>query len=158
MKQLVQQGPRWLDHCVQLPLWRQQLARIANDTELDRLLQQLQQHLQGHLQTEHGRWLFSGNHQQEQCELALFDYQGGYRKSFVVDRTFIDTNGTRWIVDYKTAAPSNGQTLAAFLDEQSLHYHEQLQNYRRLLAIQSPAASCRIALYFTALGLLHELA
>ena len=158
LKQLVQQGPRWLDHCVQLPLWRQQLARIANDTELDRLLQQLQQHLQGHLQTEHGRWLFSGNHQQEQCELALFDYQGGYRKSFVVDRTFIDTNGTRWIVDYKTAAPSNGQTLATFLDEQSLHYQEQLQNYRRLLAIQSPAASCRIALYFTALGLLHELA
>ena len=157
LKQLVQQGPEWLEHAAGLPLWRRQLARSADGGELDELLQKLQQHLHGHLQSEQGRWLFSNHHQQDQCELALLDYRSGYRKSFVVDRTFVDTDGTRWIIDYKTATPAAGQALADFLAAEAQRYRNQLDNYRQLLAVQAPTPSCRIALYFTALGLLHEL-
>lgn len=159
LKQLVQQGPQWLGLSAQLPLWRQQLARVASAGELDRLLQQLQEHLHGHLQSQQGRWLFSGEHRQDQCELGLLDYRSGYRKSFVIDRTFIDSSGTRWIIDYKTAIPAEGQSLAMFVAEQAQRYREQLENYRQLLTAGSTndVPACKTALYFTAIGLLHEL-
>ena len=157
LKQLVQQGPQWLQYCDALPLWRQQLARVAGADELDALLLQVQQHLHGHEQSPQGRWLFSGDHRQDQCELALLDYRSGYRKSFVIDRTFIDSTGVRWIIDYKTASPATGQSLAAFIDDQAQRYREQLDNYRQLLAAADTATPCKTGLYFTAFGLLHEL-
>ena len=157
LKQLVQQGPAWLDTCEQLPLWRQQLARVADTSQLDVLLPQLQQHLRGYLRSEHGRWLFGGRHALDACELSVLDYRRGYRKSYVIDRTFLDTAGVRWIIDYKTAVPATGQSLADFLAKQGQRYFEQLDNYRQLLAILSPAPACKIALYFSAIDVLHEL-
>jgi ATP-dependent exoDNAse (exonuclease V) beta subunit len=63
----------------------------------------------------------------------------------LVDRTFIDANGTRWIVDYKTSAHEGGG-LQEFLDDQQRRYRDQLERYARLLA--PLGRPIRLGLYF----------
>lgn len=159
LKMLVQHGSQWLDQSSSLPFWRKQLASLCAPAELNQHLQVLQQHLLSHQRSEAGRWLFSAAHQHDKCELELLDYRSGYRRTWIVDRTFVDAYGIRWIIDYKTAVPAAHQSLAGFLTDQASRYQDQLQTYRSLLAIADPATAgqCKTALYFTAIDLLHEL-
>jgi ATP-dependent exoDNAse (exonuclease V) beta subunit len=59
-------------------------------------------------------------------------------------------------VDYKTSSPRVGETEADFLARESSAYREQLAAYREAVAALGPEP-VRCALYFTALGRLHEL-
>ena len=64
--------------------------------------------------------------------------------SVVVDRTFVDDDGRRWIVDYKTSS-HEGAGLDAFLDRERERYAAQLATYARLMGGERPA---RLGLYF----------
>jgi ATP-dependent exoDNAse (exonuclease V) beta subunit len=64
----------------------------------------------------------------------------------VIDRTFVDEQGVRWIVDYKTGMHEGGD-LQAFLDSEQARYREQLERYAALLR-QTGAQPIRVALYF----------
>jgi ATP-dependent exoDNAse (exonuclease V) beta subunit len=66
-------------------------------------------------------------------------------RNLVLDRTFID-NGTRWIIDYKTSSHSGGD-LEGFLQNEAERYREQLQQYRKAVAINE-SRPIRTALYF----------
>jgi ATP-dependent helicase/nuclease subunit A len=68
----------------------------------------------------------------------------------VIDRTFVDADGVRWIIDYKTSAHQGGD-LEAFLDKEKERYQEQLERYARLL-VQRDGRAIRLALYFPLLG------
>ena len=46
----------------------------------------------------------------------------------VIDRTFLDESGQRWIVDFKTSTHEGGG-LDAFLDEEVVRYRPQLERY-----------------------------
>ena len=50
----------------------------------------------------------------------------------MIDRTFIDENGVRWIIDYKTSA-HEGSDLENFLEQEKERYREQLERYARLM-------------------------
>ena len=105
-----------------------------------------------------GRWVLSSKHRQARSEYALTrpGANGGFI-DLVVDRTFIDVDtGERWIVDYKTSRPLAGEALEAFSRREADTYWEQLQAYRAALGALGPEP-VRCALYFTALGALHEL-
>ena len=51
----------------------------------------------------------------------------------VIDRTFIDENGVRWIIDYKTSE-HEGADLENFLEQEKERYREQLERYARLMS------------------------
>ena len=159
LKQLVQAGETWLLTSSELPFWRAQLAPLCSAAELNQQMQVLQLHLQSCQRSEQGRWLFLVPHAEDVCELGLQDYRSGLRRYYVVDRSFVDENGERWIVDYKTATPAAGQGVEDFLAEQAARYLPQLKTYQALMAELDPATArrCRLALYFTALDRLHEL-
>ena len=108
---------------------------------------------------EYGRWLLDGNHPASACELPLtrVDEKGDFA-SLVIDRTFIDArSGTRWVVDYKTSKPGEGEALAEFLAREEATYRGQLASYGA--AVKSlgtePVAT---ALYFASLGCFHQVA
>ena len=48
----------------------------------------------------------------------------------VIDRTFVDTDGKRWIVDYKTSS-HEGADIEAFLDREQERYRGQLETYAK---------------------------
>jgi ATP-dependent helicase/nuclease subunit A len=111
------------------------------------------------LSDERGRWLLGigGGIQEAASELALSGVIDGQVLEGVIDRTFIDESGHRWIVDFKTSTHEGGG-LEAFLDAEAARYRAQLQRYARLMRLLSPAQSVRAALYFPLLRQWREVA
>jgi len=78
-----------------------------------------------------GRWILSGSHHDAQCEFALSGLVDGQWVNAVIDRTFVDKDGTRWIIDYKSGHHEGGN-LSDFLDQEALRYRDQLAMYAAL--------------------------
>jgi ATP-dependent exoDNAse (exonuclease V) beta subunit len=73
----------------------------------------------------------------------------------VIDRTFIDSDGTRWVIDFKTSRHEGGG-LDAFLEEEMVRYRAQLETYVAL-AREIDTAPVRAGLYFPLLDVFREL-
>lgn len=66
----------------------------------------------------------------------------------VVDRTFVDHAGVRWIVDYKSSEPEPGQAAELFMENEARRYRDQLAGYARLYAALDARRPVRAGLYF----------
>jgi ATP-dependent helicase/nuclease subunit A len=101
------------------------------------------------LADERGRWLLGLTNEltEAESELALTGVFDGELVAGVIDRTFVDEHGVRWIVDFKTGTHEGGG-LEQFLDEEVRRYREQLHRYARLMRLFSPGRPIRAALYF----------
>jgi ATP-dependent helicase/nuclease subunit A len=110
--------------------------------------------LAGTLGDERGRWLFDPTHQQADSELALSGVRGGHIVNAIIDRTFVDAQGTRWVVDFKTS-PHEGGDLENFLREEVKRYQAQLQRYAHLARGLGPQP-VRAGLYYPLLAAWRE--
>lgn len=122
--------------------------------QLEAAAAELQQAFERTLDSELGRWILSGTHRDAACELTLTGTVDGELVNAVVDRTFIDEHGTRWIIDYKSGYHA-GSDLDAFLDDEAERYREQLGLYRRLFE-QMGETDIRTALYLPRHGVLKD--
>jgi ATP-dependent helicase/nuclease subunit A len=69
-----------------------------------------------------------------------------------LDRTFIDADDVRWIIDFKTGS-HEGADVDAFLDNEQRRYSAQLEAYAALVQAMSPEQKpMRLGLYFPMLG------
>lgn len=84
------------------------------------------------LSSQRGRWILDSNHQESKSEYAVSGVWGGRLVKSVVDRTFVDQHGTRWVIDYKTGS-HQGADLDGFLEKEVERYKPQLKRYARLL-------------------------
>ena len=95
-----------------------------------------------------------GNQTDAKAELAISRVEAGEVKNYVIDRTFLDVSeGVRWVIDYKTSAPTDGEPVEAFEARECEAYRAQLKNYAELLRemkweIDAPI---KTALYFPAI-------
>jgi ATP-dependent exoDNAse (exonuclease V) beta subunit len=105
--------------------------------------------LTGTLTDPRGRWILS-SHSEAESEYAIAGVRDGEIVGIRIDRTFIDENGTRWIIDFKTSAHEGGDR-EGFLDSERDRYASQLQLYRDLLS-GSEQRPVRTALYFPLLA------
>jgi len=128
-------------------------AGVADDA-LRPAIEQVVTAIENVLADERGRWILSNTHQQASSELALSIIVDGEVRRLVIDRSFIDKEGTRWIIDYKTGAHSGGG-LEAFLDNEQERYRYQLQRYANTLQ-KMGAEKIRMALYFPTLKAWRE--
>jgi ATP-dependent exoDNAse (exonuclease V) beta subunit len=94
-----------------------------------------------------GQWLL-GPQRDAHNEYRLTAVIDGVRRKLVIDRTFTDAEGRRWIVDYKTGV-REGADVEAFLEQERERYRAQLERYARALA-QGEAAM--LGLYFPLLA------
>ncbi|WP_461482884.1 UvrD-helicase domain-containing protein [Porticoccus sp.] len=135
------------------PFWDIQLRQLGLcDTRS--ALSILQRAVINCIEDKNSHWIFDHSHPQSACEYALGyqDHKGNFRTA-VIDRTFI-RKGSRWIIDYKTAQPHEGQTEAEFLQHQQEQYGEQLSRYAQLLE-GSDDFPIQCALYFPLIQKLH---
>ncbi len=93
-----------------------------------------------------GRWILSDRHHQARSELPLSLCLDGVLRHVVIDRSFIDADGIRWIIDYKTGLHA-GADLEAFLDRERQRYRGQLEAYAEAMA-RMQANPIRLGLYF----------
>jgi ATP-dependent helicase/nuclease subunit A len=103
---------------------------------------------------ERGRWILRGAHAQAASELALTGLVAGRLRSVVIDRSFVDEAGTRWVIDYKTSRHEGG-ALEEFLEREEQRYRGQLADYVALARALGPQP-VRAALYFPLLGAFRE--
>ena len=81
------------------------------------------------LADERGRWVL-GSHPQARSEHRVRVFADGRSSSLVIDRVFLDAEGHRWVVDFKTSR-HEGADREGFLDRERERYIGQLENYGR---------------------------
>ena len=106
-----------------------------------------------------GRWLLgvTGEVEDAESELALSSIIEGRIVGGIIDRTFVDRNGTRWIVDFKTSVHEGGG-LETFLAHEVERYTPQLSRYAALMRRFKPNEKVKAALYFPLLRAWREVA
>jgi ATP-dependent exoDNAse (exonuclease V) beta subunit len=98
--------------------------------------------LDGAISDERGRWLLRLRPgARSEYRLRLAGPEGV--RLVVIDRTFVDDDGRRWIVDYKTGV-HEGAEPERFLDRELERYREQLLGY----AAAFPGEPVALGLYF----------
>jgi len=122
--------------------------------ELPAALERVSEALERVLADDRGRWLLDPDQQEARSELALSGVDGGGLASVIIDRSFVDADGVRWIVDYKSGRHEGGDP-RAFLDREQQRYRDQLQRYARLMSALDPRP-IRLGLYFPAMGAWRE--
>ncbi len=93
------------------------------------------------------KWILNPTHQDAHSEWALTGKIEGIYQHIIIDRSFIDKQGHRWIVDYKTSCPKTNETTEAFYQRMQTQYTEQLNAYAYLLA-HLDERPIRLGLYF----------
>jgi ATP-dependent helicase/nuclease subunit A len=93
-----------------------------------------------------GRWILKRWLLDDLREHALSGYWEGEFSRVVLDRSFIDEAGVRWVIDYKTSQHLGGG-LDLFLDREVERYRSQLERYGRLARRLGPQP-VRLGLYF----------
>jgi len=122
--------------------------------QLDRAVAVVRDAFDRTLDSETGRWILSGEHDAAACELPLTGIVDGELVNAVIDRTFVDAHGTRWIIDYKSGHHEGGD-LEGFLAEEVARYETQLGRYRHLFETMGETG-IRTALYLPRHGELRE--
>jgi ATP-dependent helicase/nuclease subunit A len=101
-----------------------------------------------------GRWILKRWLREDLREHALSGYWEGEFSRVVLDRSFIDETGVRWVIDYKTSQHLGGG-LELFLDREVERYRSQLERYGRLARRLGPEPVC-LGLYFPLMGAWRE--
>jgi ATP-dependent helicase/nuclease subunit A len=135
--------------------YAQQLRRHGvPEADLKRATETVINALSRTVEDQWGRWIFSPQHRETNSELALTGIAAGTLTNVIIDRSFIDSSGTRWVIDFKTSSHEGG-ALEAFLDREMVRYRSQLETYVALARALGPHP-VRAALYFPLLGQFRE--
>jgi ATP-dependent helicase/nuclease subunit A len=92
-----------------------------------------------------GQWILK-NHKEAKNEFRLTAVIESKVQSFVIDRTFIDENGHRWIIDYKTSRP-NDHNVEAFITAEKIKYRQKMLNYAEAMC-KIDQRPIKLGLYF----------
>jgi ATP-dependent helicase/nuclease subunit A len=155
---------RWMQQIAREGLQRWDLERVAALGEaLDEMLLaegvpaarceaarlRVQQALAATLQDPRGQWLLQA-HAQARSEWELTVLVEGQPRRLKLDRSFVDADGQRWVVDFKTSMHEGGNA-AAFLAAELERYRGQLEGYRSALR-GLEGGRARLALYLPLLA------
>lgn len=154
LQRITQQGlEHWtVDRVDQLDSYIEQVLQRQGvvSSELDEALGRVKQAVQMLLQDERGRWIIDSGHTESACEYALTAVINNTIKRVVIDRTFVDSDNKRWIIDYKTGQHEGGE-LEQFLDQEQQRYRPQLELYASVVA-KSEQRPIFLGLYFPLFG------
>lgn len=92
------------------------------------------------LKNDKMRWILDGTHSESECELELIDRELNLH---IIDRCFI-SNGVRWVIDYKTTTPNEGEDVSAFESRMVDEHQEQLKRYAGLFLSNNEEVRCMI--------------
>ncbi|CAI2718454.1 UvrD-helicase domain-containing protein [Nitrospina watsonii] len=93
-----------------------------------------------------GRWILDA-HEDAASEFALTFAKKDIFSNRIIDRTFVDAEGTRWIIDYKTGE-HQGSSLESFFEAEEKRYAPQLQAYAEILRAKGETRPIKLALYY----------
>lgn len=146
----------WTDNNAgeQMSYLKRQLSQLGVlPAELPAVTKMTHVALQKALSDPRGQWILQ-SHTDAKSEFAITAAVDGAVEKFVLDRTFVDEAGVRWIIDYKTAALLHSD-LEHFLEKEQGKYLEKMQKYCEAMKLID-SRPIRLGLYFPALPAWRE--
>lgn len=135
--------------------WHNQLLSLGmHRDKIQSSIDKLQLAVNSMREDPRGLWILDGRHRQARNEWPLSALINGRLENLIIDRTFIDEHGVRWIIDYKTST-HEGAGLDEFIDSEYQRYRSQLDNYAAVLRL-SESNPIRLGLYFPLLRAWRE--
>jgi ATP-dependent exoDNAse (exonuclease V) beta subunit len=100
-----------------------------------------------------GRWILGldAQHHDAASEIVLTGVVNQTVVNSIIDRSFIDAQGIRWIIDFKTSSHEGGGR-EAFLQSEIERYRNQMERYAKLMRAWKPKEPVKTALYFPLMG------
>lgn len=137
------------------PIYSSALAALGVPAaEMQEAVDRVEAALVQALSDDRGKWILR-SHSNAVCEYSRCGVFDGQVVSARIDRTFVDDQGTRWVIDYKSSS-HEGAGIDAFLDNERERYREQMVRYRSLFGLLENRP-VRTALYFPLLNAWREL-
>jgi ATP-dependent exoDNAse (exonuclease V) beta subunit len=136
----LQQQTRWLEY---------QLRSLGVPvSKQDGAIATIMQAVNNTLSDDKGRWILH-HWQQARNEWTLMDVdeRTGKLQRHILDRSFIDAQGVRWIIDYKTSQLMDGDCLT-FVQQKRQLYQPQLARYAHLVRQLDSEHPIQTALFF----------
>lgn len=113
--------------------WRADFLSLNVEPQyLDNAIKRMRRAVGNLMQDQRARWIFDPSHQHARNEYTLSAWEEGQLKTWRIDRTFVDADNVRWIIDYKSTVHWDDD-VDTFIDSQIEERHRpQLENYGRL--------------------------
>ncbi len=158
LQQICLQGAAWwqtqsiaLQH-VYLRTHLLNLGMLAKDIPF--ALEQISLAIENTLHDSRGKWILHP-HALSAAEFPITTVIDNVATLLIIDRTFVDENNVRWIIDYKSAVDTQNN-LAAFLAEQQKEYQEKMWHYYQAMG-ELDSREIRVGLYFPLLPAWQEI-
>ena len=136
--------------------WQRRFEQYSFDaSDIESAISRIELTLNKTTQSPELQWIFDASAQRSAAELVMQEQSSGYVQTHIIDRTFIDAQGIRWIIDYKSSEVADTQSEDEFVEEQIELYSKQLQRYRNLFAEENNQG-IKTALLFTSIPRLVE--
>ena len=127
--------------------WRNEIrAQGYTDTDVNQILEVSQRQISQILGDKKGRWLLDPDHMESSTEIEFDTLENGEIEKIILDRTFVDEQGVRWIIDYKTT--TLGMPDPSDIEELKLRHEGQLKRYANVIA-NIEKRPIKLALYLT---------
>ena len=109
--------------------WKNRIKHLStNKNLLDKSVQFIYETIEKCITKNELDWIFDESNSSSQSEFKISWSKNGRINSYIIDRTLVDENDVRWIIDYKTGAPRN-ESMEAFIEFQKLSHTPQLEKY-----------------------------
>ena len=129
-------------------IWRNTLrARGFETRQILQMLERIQYQVDLAIESEVGRWILDSSHEGSDSEASYAMANGNASSVRVVDRTFIDEDGYRWVIDYKTSIIPDNRDIP--LSVKALAYQEQLIQYAEIFEGLDDNVPVKAAIYFS---------
>ena len=131
--------------------WEQSFQGLGlPNSKLSSALSMVELAVSNTLRDPKGCWILDLYQHESHSEWALAAHLEGKIVQIIVDRTFIDQDGFRWIIDFKVCLQKNIQTIL-------FDYKVQLSLYKKVLASLFSDSKFKTALYFPLQASFYEM-
>ena len=109
--------------------WKCQLQNhTTSDTSVNESIEFIFNSIKNCVTNSDLSWIFDESNNTSKSEHEISWSQNGKVRTYIIDRTLIDSDGVRWIIDFKTGMPQ-GESKEEFIRHQKELYKPQLQRY-----------------------------
>ena len=136
--------------------WKTHLEQYGfEQSSIARALDFIEESIHKVISAEDINWIFDGELKNSATELCLQSRSGHLLRNHIIDRTFIDRRGIRWIIDYKSIPQPADVSQDEFISRQKERYQDQLDRYKELFSSEENTG-IKTALLLTAIPVLAE--
>lgn len=132
---------------------RHHLSQLGFSGEKEEAVMMVQQAINNTIKDPKGLWILTSNESAE-VEYAISASINNELEDLIIDKTFVDNQGIRWIIDYKST-DFKGNDLEQFLKFEKQQHEKQLLSYHLALK-EMDSRPIMVGLYFPLIPSWHE--